>query len=240
MRARVIAPLVSALVGIVAGTMTALMTLDRDDGSETPETSDPLGLGIPFVRLDCDPQKGILILGFGDAAPALLAAMADNPAGDPAYLETAQSCDTIYGPERQAKPPRYAVFLGPFDDLQTPCRLRMDPVRRGDFVTKLQSGNSDSVKCVCVLPSSADRPTLRVGMARTDANAVWVRSLQGMLSDADPERFPRDWITGTYDQRTADRIIDFQETSRVSSPLGVVDDDTWGLLNTRLCDNYDF
>jgi hypothetical protein len=242
MRARVLAPLVSALVGIAAGTTTALVTVDSSDGTTTePEAiTDPLGLGIPLVRLDCSPGSAILILGFGDSAPPLRAAKAENPEGDPSYLETSRSCDTIYGPERKQEPPKYAIFLGPYDDLAAPCRLRMDPVRRGDFVTHLQSGNTDSVKCVCVLPPSAGRPTLRIGMPESDEAAVWVRSLQGMLSDADETRFPRAWITGTYDQRTADRIIEFQESSRVKSEPGVVDDDTWGLLTTRLCDNYDF
>lgn len=242
MRARLLAPLVAAVVGIVAGTTTALVTVDSPDRTtDEPEAiTDPLGLRIPLVRLDCSPGSGILILGFGDSAPALLAAKAENPSGDPSYLETSRSCDTVYGPERRQVQPKYAVFLGPYDGLEEPCRLRMDPVRRGDFVTNLQSGNTDSVKCVCVLPDSADRPTLEVGMAASDADAVWTRSLQGMLSDADPERFPRAWITGTYDQRTADRISEFQETSRVKSERGVVDDDTWGLLTTRLCDNYDF
>ena len=242
MRARVAAPLVAALVGIAAGTTTALVTgPSTDGGPDGPAAvTDPLGLNMPLVRLECAPGRGILILGFGDTAPALRAAKADNPDGEPRYLETARSCDTIYGPERQAQPPTYAVFLGPYDDLVEPCRKRMDPDRRGDFVTHLQSGNTDTVKCVCVLPDSADRPDLEVGMDASDEDAVWVRSLQGMLADADEDRFPGTWITGDYDQRTADRVIEFQDSSRVDSERGVVDDDTWGLLTTRLCDNYDF
>ncbi|MBJ7358158.1 hypothetical protein [Nocardioides sp.] len=242
MRARVLAPLVAALVGIAAGTSTALLASDPPTAprDEPQALADPLGLGIPLVELECAPDQGVLILGFGDSSPALRAAIAENPSGDPSYLETAASCDTIYGPERQAEPPRYAVVLGPFDDLREPCRLRMDPVRRGDFVTALRSGNQQSVKCVCVLPDSAERPTLRVGMPETDADSVWVRSLQGMLFDANDKRFPRDWVTGSYDQRTADRVAEYQDSSQVKSDRGVVDDDTWGLLTTRLCRNYDF
>lgn len=240
MRARVVAPLVAALIGIAAGTATALVTQAQDDDS-APE-ADPLGLRIPLVRLDCAPGRGLLILGFGDTSPALRAAIAENPSGKPSYLETARSCDTIYGPERQTEPPTYAVVLGPFDDLVEPCRLRMDPARRGDFVTALRSGNDTSVKCLCVLPDSADRPDLRVGMEPTDDNAVWIRSLQGMLVDAATDQFPfpRSWITGVYDQHTADRVATFQETSTVKSETGVVDDKTWGLLTNRLCGNYDF
>ncbi len=239
MRARVVAPVVAALLGIAGGTVAALAT---DADPERPgATQDPLGLGIPLVELECRPGQGILILGFGDTSPALRAAMADNPAGDPRYLDTSESCDTIYGPERKEVPPQYAVFLGPYDDLREPCALRMDPARTGDFVTNLRSGNDVSVKCVCVLPDSAGRPTLSVGMDESDESAVWVRSLQGMLVDADEERFNRKWVTGTYDQRTADRVIEFQETtSVVRSDPGVVDDATWRLLAQRLCPNYDF
>jgi hypothetical protein len=242
MRARVLAPLVAALVGIAAGTTAALLTADAptSERDEPQALVDPLGLGIPLVDLECAPDQGVLVLGFGDSSPALRAAIAENPGGDPRYLETATSCDTIYGPERREEAPRYAVFLGPFDDLVEPCTLRMDPVRRGDFVTALRSGNRQSVKCVCVLPDSAARPTLRVGMPETDAHSVWIRSLQGMLVDANDKRFPRDWITGTYDRRTADRIAEYQDSSQVRSERGVVDDATWGLLTTRICGGYDF
>jgi hypothetical protein len=240
MRARVAAPLVAALLGITGGTVTALVAGADGKGTGEPAIEDPLGLGIPLVRLECSPGKGILVLGFGDTRPPLQAAQAGNPAGHPSYLETEESCPTIYGSARKEQQPRYAVFLGPFDDLVEPCTLRMDPARRGDFVTALRSGNSDTVKCVCVLPDSADRPTLRVGMTPTEGNAVWVRSVQGMLSDADDDRFPPAWVTGVYDRRTADRVADIQATSRSGSDPGVVDDDTWALLTTRLCDNYDF
>jgi hypothetical protein len=242
MRARVLAPLIAAAVGMAAGTTTALVTVDATSGDPQEPTSfaDPLGLRIPLVELECAPGQGVLVLGFGDSSPALRAAVAENPGGDPRYLETAASCDTIYGPERREEPPRYAVFLGPFDGLVEPCTLRMDPVRRGDFVTALRSGNRQSVKCVCVLPDSAGRPSLRVGMPESDADAVWIRSLQGMLVDANDKQFPRDWITGTYDRRTADRVAEYQGSSQVKSERGVVDDATWGLLTTRLCRNYDF
>lgn len=241
MRARVVAPLVAALIGIAGGSVTAVVLDDEQAAPDRPAAiTDPLGLGIPLVRLACNPAQGVIVLGFGDTAPALRTAIKDNPAGDPSYLETADSCDTIYGPERKKEPPTYAVVLGPYDDLIEPCRLRMDPVRRGDFVTALRSGNAMSVKCVCVLPDSADRPDLRVGMTPTEENRVWIRSLQGMFNDFDEESFPRDWVTGIYDQRTADRVREFQETSFVDDEPGTVDDATWQLLTTRMCGRYDF
>jgi hypothetical protein len=238
MRARLVAPLVAAILGITGGVVTALVTDTQDPGST--ETQDPLGLGIPLVNLECDPNQGILILGSGDTAPALLAAMAENPDGEPRYLDTRESCDTIYGPERQETPPEYALFLGPYEGLTEPCTKRMDPLRRGDYVTKLQSGNTDTVMCVCVLGPSAGRPELRVGMVATAESAVWIRSLQGMFADADEDQFLRKWVTGEYDQRTADRVAQYQEASRSPSERGVVDDRTWGLLASRLCGDYDF
>ena len=239
MRARIVAPLVAAVIGIAGGTVTAIATVDSPDDGPATTVDDPLGLGIPLVNLDCAPGDGILILGTGDTSGALFAAKAENPSGDPRYLATAESCDTVYGPER-FDPDDYVVYLGPFDGLVEPCTMRMDPDRRGDFVTALQAGNTDSVKCVCVLPPSADRPTLRVGMEATDANAVWVRSLQGMFVDADEELSRREFITGVYDQRTADRVIEFQEASNNRFERGVVDDRTWGLLTGKLCPKYDF
>lgn len=240
MRARVAAPLVAALVGIAAGTSTALMTGPEDPAEDGPAAiEDPLGLGIPEVRLDCAPGKGVLVLGFGDTSPPLRAAVAANAAEDLTYVDVAGSCDTTFGPERQEQAPAYAVVLGPYDDLVEPCTVRMEPEHRGDFVTHLQDGNEISVKCVCVLPHTSG-PDLRLGMAASRADAVWIRSLQGMLSDVDDETFPKKWITGVYDERTESRVRDYQEVSNVSSPPGVVDQDTWRLLQTRICPRYDF
>lgn len=239
MRARIVAPVVAALLGITGGAVAAIVTTDANR-PDTPTTiEDPLGLGIPLVRLECNPAQGVLVLGFGDSGPALRTAIKANPDGEPSYLATDDSCDTIYGPERRPDPPDYAVILGPYDDLAEPCLLRMDPARRGDFVTALKSGNAMTVKCVCVLPDTAG-PTLSVGMVPTDANRVWVRSLQGMFNDVLDDDFPQTWVTGEYDERTAAVVRDYQESSFVPSPSGVVDEDTWELLADRICDNYDF
>lgn len=239
MRARVVAPIVAALLGVAGGAVTAVVTTQDDQPKPPTEARDPLGLGVDLVQLECDPSQGILILGFGDSAPALLAAKAENPDGEPRYLDTEESCDTIFGPERRQTQPRYALFLGPYDGLTEPCTLRMDPVRRGDYVTRLQSGNTDTVKCVCVLGPAAGRPDLRVGMAASEADQVWVRSLQGMFNDVLGEEFPRDWVTGIYDRRTEDVVKDYQRAAgRIED--GVVGADTWQVLTTRICDTYDF
>lgn len=239
MRARIVAPLVAAVLGITGGAVTAVLT-DADDGRPDPsDTSleDPLGLGIPMVTLECRPGRGVLILGYGDTSGRLVAAIADNRDLDVRYVDTARSCDTNFGPERLAKPD-YAVISGPYDDLDEPCTLRMTPEHRADFVTNLRDGNEISVKCVCVLPETA-APELTPGMTADDTEAVWIRSLQGMLHDLDPERFPQNGTTGIYDEATETRIRELQSTSTVA-PDGVVDTATWNLVRRRTCATYDF
>ena len=88
MRARVVAPVLAALLGIAGGTATAYVTSEPERPSTPAEVRDPLGLGIPLVRLECSPHQGVLVLGFGDTAPALLSAIADNPDGEPSYVDT--------------------------------------------------------------------------------------------------------------------------------------------------------
>ena len=47
-------------------------------------------------------------------------------------------------------------------------------------------------------------------------------------------------MTGVYDQRTSDRVRDYQEVSSVRTEPGEVDQETWKLLQGRICDIYDF
>jgi peptidoglycan hydrolase-like protein with peptidoglycan-binding domain len=239
MRARVLAPLVAGLVGVAAGTTTALLTVDASPGvRDEPESiTDPLGLGIPMVRLGCTGQ-GLLVVGYGDTSGTLREAIADNDGEDLSYVDAARSCDTVYGPERKQEKPAYAVVLGPFDGLAEPCAVRMTPAHRADFVTNLRAGNEISVKCVCVLPESS-APVLRPGMPETESTAIWIRSLQGMLADLDPEGFPKDLITGVYDEATEARIRELQDGSTLAV-TGVVDEETWDLFQRRACDLYDF
>ena len=116
----------------------------------------------------------------------------------------------------------------------------MTPEHRGDFVTVLRSGNNTLVKCPCALPTSA-APDLRVGMIATQEDVVWIRALQAMLTDYDPEEFPHGQITGEYTQETADRVTEVQqEAPGVLTEPGVVDQATWRILTDRICRIYDF
>ena len=240
MRAGLRAPLVAALIGVVAGTATAIVTVEASDGDpDEPQTTDPLGLGIPLVRYGCT-GEGLLVLGYGDTSGALRQAKAGHDDLDLSYVETAESCDTVFGAERFTTKPTYAVVAGPYPaDLVEPCNLRMTPEHRGDFVTALRDGNQISVKCGCVLDASV-APPLSLGMDATETDVVWIRSLQQMLSDANEKQFPEERVTGVYDQPTSDRVRDYQQVSSVRTEPGEVDEETWNLLQGRICDIYDF
>lgn len=237
MKVQVLAPLVAALVGIAAGTTTALVTGVPSDGDPDKTTiTDPLALGIPLVRYECT-GEGLLVLGFGDTSGALREAKAGHDDLDLSYLETAESCDTNFGPERLTTKPTYAVVAGPYPaDLEQPCAMRMTPEYRGDFVTALRDGNEISVKCVCVLDASV-APELQPGMTATDLDMVWIRSLQQILVDRG--KLSNDPVTGVYDQRTEAAIRDYQSSS-TRTVDGVVDTDTWELVKRRTCRHYDF
>jgi hypothetical protein len=236
MRARVVAPVVAAVLGIGGGVVTALAVPDGHD--EAPATSDPLHLGIPLLDQDCTGDS-LLVVGYGDTVAPLSSAVVNTDAEGLHYLSSAASCDTVLGPERKP-PPAYVVYRGPYAGRSEPCGLRMSGQEPGSFVTVLRSGNAELVKCPCEVPAG-DAPDLFVGM---DANAVeklWIRSLQAMFHDDDLKGFPRSAITGVYDQFTSDRVASFQDNSPgKKTTRGEVDETTWGILTDRLCRNYDY
>lgn len=237
MRARVIAPLVAAILGIGGGVATALAVSEKEPNGSTD--SDPLHLGIPLVNQECT-GEALLVVGYGNSVAQLGTAVADIGAAGLRYLRSDESCATILGPEDEPDPPTYVVYLGPYETLNDPCEKRMTPEHRGDFVTVLRSGNDQLVKCVCVLPSSAG-PELRVGMDPTEEAVVWIRSLQAMLHDYYEQDFPRDAITGEYDARTAAAVTRVQQEARgVLTEPGVVDTATWGIVSDRICRTYEF
>lgn len=247
MRARLVAPLVAAIIGITGGAVTALvMDPENAKDPETPAAieEDPLALGIPMIRVDCANNHGLLVLGYGDMSASLRAAMGEHPGEDLSYVDVARSCDTIFAPER-LDPPAYAVVLGPFTDLTEPCDIRMTDEFATGFVTHLRAGNQISVKCVCVLPATAG-PELRLGMDEGVDDVVWIRGLQNMFVDADAEHpeagdvFLKEGVTGIYDERTETRVRRYQERSSVPSEPGVVDADTWEIIKRRICGSYDF
>jgi hypothetical protein len=238
MRARLVAPLVAAVLGIAGGVATALVTPDDGDGAGTRTFSDPLHLGIPLVDQGCSGDS-VLIIGYGNSVAPLSSAVANSGKEGLRYLRGEESCPTMLGPK--GKPtPAYVVYRGPYDNRQEPCELRMSGTESGSFVTELNAGNQDLVKCPCEIPTS-DAPTLTLDMVQDQRTTLWVRGLQSMLNDDDPKAFPHSAITGKYDPFTSARVTTYQDAAPGKvTRRGEVDKATWDVLTNRLCRNYDY
>ena len=126
MRARVIAPLVAAVLGISGGIATALVVPD-DDGSEpnTSTVNDQLHLGIPLVSQDCT-GEALLVVGYGDNVAPLGSAVANNGTKGLRYLRSDESCETVLGPERK-KSRRRRRLLRSLRDARRTVREADDP-----------------------------------------------------------------------------------------------------------------
>ena len=239
MRARVVAPLVAAILGIGGGVATAIV-VPVDDDADGPRFSDPLHLGIPLVDQDCT-GASLLVVGYGNSVAPLGTAVADNGREGVRYLRSDDSCATVIGPE-EAETPTYAVYLGPYETLQEPCELRMTPDHRADFVTVLRSGNQTLVKCPCALPAASAPDDLKPGMTEfTAERRCGSGPCSAMLNDYDPKKFRRTAITGKYDAATVARVTEIQhEQSGVPTTDGVLDEATWRILTDRICRIYDY
>lgn len=236
MRARVVAPLVAAALGIAGGVATALVVPDDDHGSQG--ASDPLRLGIPLENQDCT-EDSLLVVGYGNTVAALSSAVANSGKDGLHYLRSADSCDTVLGPETKPTP-TYVVYRGPYESRREPCETRMSGADPGSFVARLREGNEQLVKCPCEIPSN-EAPHLFPRMDADASETLWIRGLQNMFHDDDPQGFPRTAITGDYDGATSDRVAAFQDHApgKVTT-RGEVDETTWGILTDRLCRNYDY
>ena len=237
MRARVVAPLVAAVLGIGGGVAAALV-VPSDDDPDPAAFSDPLHLNIPLTDLDCTGQS-ILVVGYGNSVPPLSSAVANSRTDGLHYLESAGSCETLLGPEEK-EAPTYVVYAGPYDSPRDPCDIRMSGEEPGSFVARMREGNTQLVKCPCEIPGT-DAVRLYPDMPSDASTKLWVRGLQAMFNDDDGEDFPRSAITGVYDAFTQARVTVFQDNApgKDTQP-GIVDDVTWGILTDRLCRNYDY
>jgi len=243
-----LALVLAAVVGVVAGTLVGIATTgerpdaNADDPGSSPtstapsDPSDPLHLGVPLENLDCTTQK-ILVVGWSDTSGNLENAVSANADADAKYLDTAQSCNTLYGPEGEPTP-KYVVYLGPFDSTSEPCGLRMSVDHKGDAVTSLKPGQKAHVPCLCVL-RPADFPDLSLGMHPSTRDGIYVRALQQMLLDIG--LITADHVTGYYDQETADVIEKLQKLNALTpAKYGTVERLTWIQIRDRGCVGFDF
>ncbi|MXG88940.1 peptidoglycan-binding domain-containing protein [Nocardioides flavescens] len=231
MRLRLVAPLVAGLLGIVGGVTTAVVTA-------APE--DPLGLGVALRDVSCTGQA-VSVLASGASVAGLRNAVVNASAanGPVHYLRTADSCATSWTGDNSSataagERPDYVVYQGPYATPREPCGTRMKGAARRGGVVLLREG-AEVVQCLCELPDT-DGPELSVGTEETAESRAWVRLLQVMLNDEDPEDFPRRAITGEYDATTAAVVSTYQDRApgQVTED-GVVDTTTWRILAGRLC-----
>jgi peptidoglycan hydrolase-like protein with peptidoglycan-binding domain len=241
-----IALLVSALVGVTAGVVVGFTTGSPDgQGADDPDPGassssspgDPLNLGVPLQNLDCTGKK-ILVVGWGSTSGPLESAVATNADSEAKYLETAQSCNTVYGPEDQP-PPKYVVYLGPFDSTSEPCQLRMSVDHKGDAVTSLKPGQKTHVPCLCVL-RPADMPVLSIGeLNPSTRDGIYIRALQQMLLDIG--YITASHVTGHFDRQTEKAVVKLQKLNALTpSKYGVVEQLTWTQIIDRGCVGFDF
>ena len=240
-----IALVVSAVVGVTAGIVVGLMTgSPRDataddpgpDITASPKPGDPLHLGVPLENLGCGPDM-ILVVGYGETSGALVSAVETNADSEAKYLETAESCNTVYGPENEPAP-KYVVYLGPFDSSSEPCSLRMSVDHKGDSVISLKPGQRTHVPCLCVL-RPADMPELSIGMNPSTRDGIYIRALQQMLADLD--MLTSSHVTGHFNEATERQIIKLQKLNALTpSKYGVVERLTWNQVIDRGCLMYDF
>jgi Putative peptidoglycan binding domain len=212
----------SALLGVVTGVVGGLV-VDRSDNT----FSDPLGLGVPQVNQPCS-GKTLLILARGNGAAQLGSTVATERGAR--YLDIGASCDTAWV-DPGARVPRYAAYLGPFSSPNQACPERMTVARRGSTVTRLVSGATEPVQCLCYI-DLASVPELRQGADVSDSTGIFVRAMQKLLTDLGLN--PPKHQNGLYDLRTVQQIRQFQHDHALPVS-GSTDTQTWQVLIDRGC-----
>lgn len=235
-------PIGAALLGAAAGVATALVVPDELPVTSESSYNDPLRVGVPLVDLECTGDS-VIVLGYGETGAPLRSAVVNNAEETVRYLRTDDSCPTLWGPPG-ADVPEYVAYSGPYDSLVDPCLSRLTGEHKRDDVTRLHSGNTTYVKCVCEVPT-ADLQVLSRRDGTDPATAIWVRSLQNTLVDIDAAAGREDGfrdrdVTGIFDATTEQRIEDFQEVRDIVPPTGIVDAETWGALTDQVCITYDY
>ena len=202
MRARVVAPLVAAVLGIGGGVATAIVVLrgrraglhaivQRPAAPRHPARRPGLhGRVAPGGRLRQQRRaarhRRRQQRQRGPALPPLRRVVRDHPRARARKPSAGRTSPTSAPTRRSAEP----------------CELRMTPEHRGDFVTVLRSGNEELVKCACALPSTAG-PELMIGHGPRPPR-TWSGSARSSrcCTTTSTEDFPHDAITGEYDERT--------------------------------------
>jgi peptidoglycan hydrolase-like protein with peptidoglycan-binding domain len=224
--ASIVAVAASAVVGAACGVGGGLLI-----GNGTTH-SDPLGVGVPFVNQPCQPRESLLVVGMGDARPAIAAAVTDQQGSGVRYLATRDSCTTAWN--RAGHPAsRYVVYQGPFSTRQA-CEQRMTEGIQGHLVTQLAKGNTEPVQCLCYI-SRTQMPVLRPTPDRTTSDTIFIRALQDLLVHLG--RNLPGHVNGVYDLQTQAQVKVFQHQNNLLAN-GDVNADTWTRLRQLGCPHY--
>ncbi len=226
MPSKVVTVVVAGVLGAACGVATAF-ALPRP-------VYDPLNLNVALVNQPCHPGSSIVMLEWGSPSSALFSAVSNNPGAR--YLKPSQSCPTTWrfqpeGATSVRPDPQYVVYLGPYETGKA-CTIRMEGSHKGTFVTKLTSGTSEMVQCVCIL-DLATAPDLRPGMDVDAETSIWIWQLQQMLH-ADHRLAV---VTGDFDLATQ-RAVRTLQAKALPQPSGIVDAVTWQIITRTLCHNY--
>jgi murein L,D-transpeptidase YcbB/YkuD len=110
----------------------------------------------------------------------------------------------------------------------------MTAEHRGDRVTVLTGGSTDTEQCGCYV-SYRVMPTLRTGQTPSSLDIVYINALQQMLTTLG--RRPDIPTTNVYDLRTADEVRRLQFDAGLPT-TGATDPETWKSLQNRACELY--
>lgn len=234
MRSKISAVLVAAVLGIVCGVVASYAIPRSSSGP------DPLGLGtITLKNLSTCSGQSVLMLAWGSTSSALGTAAADTSEGPVHYLRPDSSCPTIWkyqpDPAKTLPDPEYVAYLGPFPNPLQACNIRMTAAHKGDFVTRLRSGNTEMVQCACFV-DTLKAPELSDGMSNTTLDSIWIRQLQEILVARHdvPDAYR---VTGIYDAPTRAAVEKLVTPTGVAFD-GVVNTDIWRTLLKRACSGY--
>ena len=111
-RARLIAPLVAAVLGISGGIATALVVPGDEDEPRASTYNDPLHLDIPLVDQDCTGES-LLVVGYGDTVASLGSAASGFKSKGARYLRSDDSCPTALGPREEGRRRRTSSTSAP-------------------------------------------------------------------------------------------------------------------------------
>ncbi len=190
-----IALLVSALVGVTAGVVVGFTTGSPGAATAGPRRPDVQPERVRLARRPAGPRRPAREprlhrrddpgrrLGRDQRRPRATRSRPTSTAGVK-YLETAESCNTLYGAGEAGPRPSTSSTSGPSTSSAEPCSLRMSVDHKGDVVTSLKPGVKIHVQCLCVLrpgdlprrSPSAWTPTPATASTSAPSSGCWSTS----------------------------------------------------------------